>query len=559
MAARVTRGSVAKEAAFLADSGKENLPKQQLSSPPVTPPPKTKSTPSKKISKAKATSNKGVGEPALTPKTTSAKKAKTPATKVSSTPKAKKQTAKPETPATSHKRKRAAPLKVEEDINELPHNLGKIPMSSDEKADIEVEAKHEDDEDTKTPAKKRASSRKSGPPAVKRESPPVEKTLATDSANEDVPADESPTKKAKKAKANPYGLTPGETPYPDWPHPTPEECQEIVDLLSKVHGEVKAPATIPAPSTTVSGCGEVPSILDALIRTRLSAATSGGNSSRAFKGLVEKFGTLKKGIGKGSVDWDAVRRADVKDVFQAIKSGGLATTKSKDIKEILKLVYTENKARRNALMTAKDEKNTASEPRGAANETSQEKELEILRADSHVLSLDHLHNLSSPEALDTLMKYPGIGPKTASCVLLFCMQRPSFAVDTHVFRLCKWLNWVPPNKANRNTTYSHCEVRIPDGLKYPLHQLFIKHGKTCKRCKAGTGEGSEGWENGCPIEVLVKRTKKRDGKGGEGGKKRGGKGKKGVVSEEEEDEEEGEEEDELSDPPSDIDDDEDNE
>ncbi|KAI9729205.1 MAG: hypothetical protein M1835_003653, partial [Candelina submexicana] len=347
--------------------------------------------------------------------------------------------------------------------------------------------------------------------------------------------------KTKKPKANPYGLTPGETPYPDWPHPTPEECQEVVDLLSKIHGEVKAPATIPVPSTTVSGCGEVPSILDALIRTRLSAATSGANSSRAFRGLVEKFGTLQKGIGKGSVDWDAVRRADVKDVFEAIKSGGLAGTKSKDIKTILRLVYEENKARRDALVTAKDEANTAEEPRGAENETANEKEIEIARADSHVLSLDHLHSLDSNEALNTFMKYPGIGPKTASCVLLFCMRRPSFAVDTHVFRLCKWLNWVPPTKATRNSTYSHCEVRIPDELKYPLHQLFIQHGKSCPRCRAGTREGGQGWDEGCPIEHLVKRTKKRDG-GGKGVKK----GKKGDESEEDEDG--------LSDPSSDSDD-----
>ena len=263
---------------------------------------------------------------------------------------------------------------------------------------------------------------------------------------------------------------------------------------------------IPAPSTTVSGCGEVPSILDALIRTLLSAATTGTNSSRAFKGLVDTFGVLQEGVGKGSVNWDKVRRAERKEVFEAIKSGGLAVVKSERIQIILDMVHEENIARRNALKKAEAEDDQAVAPAGAENESKADKKAEIARADEHVLSLDHLHALPSDQALNTLIKYPGIGPKTASCVLLFCMQRPSFAVDTHVFRLCKWLNWVPPTKANRNTTYSHCEVRIPDHLKYPLHQLMIRHGKSCGRCRAATGVGSEGWEKGCPIEHLVKRT-----------------------------------------------------
>ena len=542
MTGRITRGSAAKEAAFLASSEKENLPGQRLSTSPVTPPSNKKSTPAKKTSKAKTAPVKEASKPAVKPKPSSTKKTRTPALKAASTPKVKEEGTEVVAPPSSRKRKRATPLKVEDDINELPHNLGRAPVSTATTADIKKEVENKDDKPTQSPAKKRASNRKSGTPAVKEKTTATEKRLATEIADAEAPADGSPTKKTKKPKANAYGLTPGKTPYPDWPHPTPEECQEVVNLLSKVHGEVKAPTTIPAPSTTVSGCGEVPSILDALIRTLLSAATTGTNSSRAFKGLVDRFGLLQEGIGKGSVDWDAVRRADIKDVFEAIKSGGLADTKSKRIKEILELVYKENKARRDALIAAQDSSDEAKVPRGASNETPQEKDAEITRADSHVLSLDHLHTLSSDEALSTLIKYPGIGPKTASCVLLFCMQRPSFAVDTHVFRLCKWLNWVPPTKANRNSTYSHCEVRIPDELKYPLHQLFIRHGKTCPRCRAATGESGEGWDKGCPIEHLVKRSKKRGGgvAVGAGGAKRAKKGKNKDESEDDE---------ELSEPP----------
>lgn len=493
MATRTTRASAAKEAAFLASTATNRAP-QQLSSPPATPSPRKKQvTPPKRSDKSKKTLNK-------------AAKTVVPPTPVSK----------------GKKRKRESRVKVEEDINELPHNLGKLIASSnsDIKEEIGLPIK---------PTAKRQ--KKSGEGSVKEVAAVVKAAVATDASAEGPPA-----KKTRKAKANPYGLTPGETPYPDWPHPTPEECQEVNDLLSEVHGKVQAPATVPIPSTTVAGCGEVPSILDALIRTLLSAATTGTNSSRAFKGLVDRFGLRQEGIGKGSVDWDNVRRADVQDVKEAIKSGGLADTKSKRIKEILDMVFEENQARRDALVDAKHDTN-APGPKGAETEAEEEKDAEIKRADEHVLSLDYLHALSSEDAFNALTKYPGIGPKTASCVLLFCLQRPSFAVDTHVFRLCKWLNWVPPDKATRNTTYSHCEVKIPDNLKYPLHQLMIRHGKTCPRCRAATGEGGGDWDKGCPIDHLVKRTGKRKGNPSRGPAKKKA-GKKGKKEEEDDDGEE---------------------
>ncbi|KAL9085893.1 MAG: hypothetical protein Q9165_007376 [Trypethelium subeluteriae] len=470
MARRLTRSTAADSRAT--DVNRIKSEPQQLSSPPATPDPQ----------KGKANGRK-------TPKSRASEKA------------SKSQVAKapPSTPAGSRKRTRTN-LKQEEDEDELPHNLQSFSGNQSRSNDPATE--HE------TPEKK---SRKIG-----RQSPSAEEAKSGAEIKDQDAGAKTPNSatKGKKIKNNSYGLTRGETPFPDWPHPTPEECQEVVRELSKIHGEVKAPKKIPVPSLNVAGCGEVPSVLDALIRTRLSAATSNTNSSRAFQGLVQKFGIIEEGIGKGSVDWDEVRTAPTKDVFEAIKSGGLADVKSKDIKTILQLVYEENQARRESLVKAESDENTKG-PEGVENEQANEKKDEINRAESNVLSLDHLHLLSNDEAFDHLIKYPGIGPKTASCVLLFCLQRPSFAVDTHVFRLCKWLRWVPPTKATRNTTYSHCEVRIPDDLKYPLHYLLIKHGKTCPRCRAITGEASADWGKGCPIERLVKRTGSR--KSGAGG------------------------------------------
>lgn len=390
----------------------------------------------------------------------------------------------PTTPANKGRKRTSKQVKQEDDgdVNDLPHNLGTaLPTPGGDEVDAHQEG----------PPKKR--SRKSTKSELKEE--------------DDVKVEEEKVtpRKSTKAKKADYGLTPGISPYPDYMRPTPEECAEVVRLLEKVHGKVIVPKAVPPPSLDVAGCGEVPSVLDALIRTRLSANTTNKNSSTAFQGLVKRFGTIEEGVGKGSVDWDAVRRAPQREVYLAIERGGLANVKSKSIQEILQMAYEENQARKAELLSS------SSNPAGAENEPTTEKNAEIEKATQNVISLDHLHLLSTNDAINKMLTFPGIGPKTASCVALFCLQRPSFAVDTHVFRLCQYLGWLPKTtkkgepKVDRNTAYSHCDVRIPDEFKYPLHQLLIKHGKTCPRCRAITGQSSADWEKGCPIEHIVKR------------------------------------------------------
>ncbi|PSK34396.1 hypothetical protein B9Z65_8722 [Elsinoe australis] len=448
----------------------------------------------------------------------------------------------PVTPAKSASRKRARPsTKTDSSSDELPHNLGTLPTPSSEPPTKRSRT-------TKATPKKDDAPKKNATPASEKKATSGKKASAK---NPPQPSSEemeqvaskagliSPSKDDKKKKTPNYKLTPGASPYPTYMRPTAEECHEVVRLLSKVHGHVSAPKEIRPPSLTTAGCGEVPSVLDALIRTRLSAATTGTNSSRAFQSLVRTFGTISSGVGKGSVDWNAVRQASQPEVFEAIKCGGLAGAKSKDIKAILDSVWEENQARASGLKS--EDKTSDGKVKGEEGESAEEKSAEIAQADEGVLSLDHLHLLSSEEAFNKLVTYPGIGPKTASCVLLFCLQRPSFAVDTHVFRLCRYLGWVPGDaeaKANgwprveRNSCYSHCEVRVPDELKYPLHQLLIKHGKSCGRCRAATGMGGEGWKKGCPIEHLVKRHGAKKG-GEEWGEEdeevEEGKGKRGAA------------------------------
>lgn len=352
-----------------------------------------------------------------------------------------------------------------------------------------------------------------------------------DKVDELIDASGNVSKKERKKK-HPYGLTPGYSPFPNHVMPTPEACEEINRLLSELHGAVQQPKVIPPPSMDVTGCGEVPDLLDAILRTKLSASTTANNANISLKGLKDTFGLRTSGIGKGSVNWEAVHEAGLSAVIESIKSGGLAKTKGTDIKKILEMIYERNHARRDELLKERETGEVA-DVLGANHETQRQKDAELARFDETLLTMDHVFEMTTDEAMEEITKLPGIGVKTASCVILFCMKRPSFAVDTHVWRHCKWLGWVP-EKATRDQTFSHCEVRVPDHLKYSLHQLFLRHGKTCGRCRANTSAGTKEWdEANCPIEHLVSRKEARKQPGGSPikkkkppGGKNGAKGKK---------------------------------
>lgn len=248
------------------------------------------------------------------------------------------------------------------------------------------------------------------------------------------------TKKASAAdlqskKLKTYAQFANQTPFPDFYHPTPEECKLAHRILSSLHGPRHRPKEVIA-STTRAGCGDSPSVLDALVRTILSQNTSDVNSTRAKLSMDKVYG--------GSDKWDAIVAGGQAKLQEAIKSGGLSVVKSKVIISIL---------------------NQAREKYGK-------------------YSLDHLHQASSEDAMREMLSFQGVGPKTASCVLLFCLQRESFAVDTHVWRITGLLGWRPKN-ATRDETHAHLDVMIPDEDKYGLHILLVTHGKRCEECKAG--------------------------------------------------------------------------
>ena len=239
--------------------------------------------------------------------------------------------------------------------------------------------------------------------------------------------------KDKKLKS--YTQFANKSPFPTFPHPTPEECALAHKILTTLHGPRTRPKEIIA-SKDRAGCGDSPSVLDALVRTILSQNTSDTNSTRAKKSMDKIYG--------GSDKWDAIASGGQPKLQEAIKCGGLSAVKSKVILSILSQVH----------------------------------------AKYGKYSLDHLHSASSEDAMTEMLSFQGVGPKTASCVLLFCLQRESFAVDTHVWRITGLLGW-RPKSASRDETHAHLDVMIPDEHKYGLHILLVTHGKRCEECRAG--------------------------------------------------------------------------
>lgn len=174
--------------------------------------------------------------------------------------------------------------------------------------------------------------------------------------------------------------------------------------------------------------------LGGLIGTILSQHTSDTNSNHAYEQLIARFPT-----------WEDVRDAPTNEIVEAIKCGGLAKIKSVRIQDVL---YTL---------------------------TEQQQEQRGTKTLSEFL-YDELTSRSTNEALDYLCDLPGVGPKTAACVLMFNLDRPAFPIDTHVHRVSKRLGLID---ANVSADHAHkvFDKLVPPEWVYPLHVNLIRHGR----------------------------------------------------------------------------------
>jgi endonuclease-3 len=164
-----------------------------------------------------------------------------------------------------------------------------------------------------------------------------------------------------------------------------------------------------------------------LILTVLSQSTNDRNRDVAYLRLRERF-----------TAWEDVRDAPVDEIEEAIRPGGISKVKSARIKSILQAI----------------------EP-------------------SEAISLDGLAEMTVPEAQAYLTALPGVGRKTAACVLLFALGMRDIPVDTHVSRVGTRLGLFRP-KAPFEEMHDEMLAITPKGQELEFHINLLRHGRrTC--------------------------------------------------------------------------------
>ncbi len=165
--------------------------------------------------------------------------------------------------------------------------------------------------------------------------------------------------------------------------------------------------------------------LEELILTVLSQSTNDRNRDVAYGRLRERFPS-----------WEAVRDAPLDEIEEAIRPGGISKVKSARIQA-------------------------------------------ILRAIGDPLDLGWLAEAPVKDARAYLMELPGVGRKTAACVLLFSFGAHDVPVDTHVARVGQRLRLLRPG-APFEELHDQMLAITPPGAELELHLNLLRHGRrTC--------------------------------------------------------------------------------
>lgn len=154
---------------------------------------------------------------------------------------------------------------------------------------------------------------------------------------------------------------------------------------------------------------------DSLIATILSARTTDAQVLKMFPGFRRKFPTWKK-----------LAAADVSVIAESLNTLGLYRNKAKSLKALAQMLLK-------------------------------------------------TYNGRVPSTMEQMVSLPGVGRKTASCVLAYCFNIPSIAVDTHVFRIAKRLGW---SKANTPEKVEHdIKLLLPEKEWIQVNRTMVRFGR----------------------------------------------------------------------------------
>jgi endonuclease-3 len=183
-----------------------------------------------------------------------------------------------------------------------------------------------------------------------------------------------------------------------------------------------------------------------LILTVLSQSTNDRNRDVAYLRLRRRFER-----------WEQVRDAPLAEVEEAIRPGGISKVKSARIQAILRAI-----SERPPDASSNDGRHVGS---------------------PSALSLDWLPRVPLEQARDYLTALPGVGRKTAACVLLFAYGLHEVPVDTHVSRVGMRLGLLRGG-APFEELHDQMLALTPPGQELELHVNLLRHGR--RTCHART-------------------------------------------------------------------------
>jgi len=197
-----------------------------------------------------------------------------------------------------------------------------------------------------------------------------------------------------------------------------EKIKQVNKLLIKHFGIPERQKKLPKP-------------VDTLIATILSQNTNDKNSYQAYQNLKKKYKT-----------WEEVAKLPRAEIEKVIKVAGLGKQKSEAIKAFLS----------------------------------------SLKKNKEKIDLAYIKKMNDDDILAELTSIKGIGVKTASCVLLFSLDRNVCPVDTHVHRTLNRIGIVKTKSPDK--TFDSINKNLSDGIAHQFHTNLIKLGReVCKPAK----------------------------------------------------------------------------
>ncbi|MGB9713654.1 MAG: endonuclease III domain-containing protein [Candidatus Bathyarchaeales archaeon] len=184
-------------------------------------------------------------------------------------------------------------------------------------------------------------------------------------------------------------------------------------------------------------------VFETLIVTVISQNTNDRNTARAFEKLSKQF----------KITPEALANAETSQIEECLKVAGLYRNKAKTIKQLSKIILEKFNGNLNAILS-----------------------------------------LPLSKAREELLQLPGVGPKTADVLLLFCSEKPTIPVDTHVNRVAKRLGLAPPN-GDYGLVRSSLEALYEPKDYLAVHVLLILLGR--RYCKARNPLCKD-----CPVNTL---------------------------------------------------------